>query len=71
MEDEDGFYWEAVHEIQQLIEAQNSDLDSTIDEIEKVIINLQGKLTQEQISNLFKIQISNLFKIPKRLLRRR
>lgn len=47
MEDKDDFYWEAVHEIQTLIESQNTEIDSTIEKTDKIIIKLQSKLTQE------------------------
>ena len=56
MADREDSYWEAVNEIQQLIEAQNSDLDSTIEKTENIIIALKNKLTQDQINSLFRIQ---------------
>lgn len=56
MADREDFYWEAVNEIQQLIEAQKLDLDSTIEKTENIIIALKSKLTQDQINSLFQVQ---------------
>lgn len=56
MQDKEDFYWEAVIEIQELIQSKKEGISSLKQKSEAFINSTKNNLSKEQLNKLFQIQ---------------